>query len=91
MAVGMRIVVTGGAGFLGSHLCDTLIERGDTVICIDNMSTGSIQNISHLLTNEAFDFIQANVCEKLEINGAVDAIAHLASPASPVAYMSQPL
>lgn len=87
----MRVVVTGGAGFIGSHLCDRLIGRGDAVICIDNMSTGSIQNISHLLTADRFKFIEADVCKKLEINGTVDAVAHLASPASPTAYLRQPL
>lgn len=87
----MRVVVTGGAGFLGSHLCDSLIERGDTVICIDNMSTGSIENIAHLLHTDTFELIQTNICEEFDIDGTVGAVAHLASPASPLAYLKRPL
>jgi dTDP-glucose 4,6-dehydratase len=87
----MRIVVTGGAGFLGSHLCDALIERADTVVCVDDMSTGRTENIDHLYNTETFEFIQANICEGLTIDGPVDAVAHLASPASPAAYLKRPL
>lgn len=87
----MRIVVTGGAGFLGSHLCDALIERGDAVVCLDDMSTGSIDNIVHLGRTKKFELIQADICEDFEVAGAVGAVAHFASPASPLAYLKRPL
>jgi len=86
----VHIVVTGGAGFLGSHLCDALIERGDAVICIDNMSTGSPENISHLRAFDKFTLIEADICEAFEIDDTVDVVAHLASPASPASYLERP-
>lgn len=87
----VRVVVTGGAGFLGSHLCDALIERGDAVVCIDNMSTGNLRNIDHLRPFDRFKLIVADVCEEFEVNGTVDAVAHLASPASPATYLERRL
>lgn len=79
----MKIVVTGGAGFLGSHLCDKLIEQEHEVICIDNLLTGSMQNISHLKDNPNFKFINHDVVQSLPEDFLVDQIYHLASPASP--------
>ena len=86
-----RVVVTGGAGFLGSHLCDALVERGDEVVCVDNLSTGSKDNIEHLLDNPRFSVVLADICDGIEVQGPVDAVAHLACPASPPAYLSMPL
>ncbi len=87
-------VVAGGAGFLGSHLCDHLVERGDTVVCLDDLSTGSRANVAHLLGHDRFSLIVTNVSEKVEIelpDGVkVDAVCNLASPASPPAYLARP-
>ena len=77
----MRVVVTGGAGFLGSHLCDALFERGDAVICVDNLSTGTLENIAVLAGHSRFRFIEADVSVGLDLPGPVDVVAHLASPA----------
>ena len=87
----MRVVVTGGAGFLGSHLCDALFERGDAVICVDNLSTGTLENIAVLAGHSRFRFIEADVSEGLDLPGPVDVVAHLASPASPPDYLQRPL
>ena len=76
-------VVTGGAGFLGSHLCDRLLAEGYRVIAIDNLITGDIRNIAHLLGNERFKFVKHDVTEYIFIDGPVDYILHFASPASP--------
>jgi UDP-glucuronate decarboxylase len=86
-----RIVVTGGAGFLGSHLIDRLIARGDEVICIDNLFTGQRQNIAHLEGNPRFTFIQHDIVEPLPDVGRVDEIYNLACPASPVHYQVNPI
>ena len=86
-----RVVVTGGAGFLGSHLCEALLQRGDEVVCVDNLSTGSKDNIEHLLSNPRFFVIFADVCDGIEVEKQVDVVAHLACPASPPAYLSMPL
>jgi dTDP-glucose 4,6-dehydratase len=83
-------VVTGGAGFLGSHLCEHLMELGDNVICIDNLDTGSLENIEHIGQPE-FRFINQDVTEFVRIDGPVDFIYHLASPASPIDYARLPL
>jgi dTDP-glucose 4,6-dehydratase len=83
-------VVTGGAGFLGSHLCDYLIEQGFRVVCIDNLDTGSLQNIEHL-RDENFEFVNHDVTEHLEIDGEVDFVYHLAALASPIDYLRMPL
>ena len=87
-----RVVVAGGAGFLGSHLCDRLIERGDTVVCLDDFSTGSKDNVAHLLGHERFSLTVTNVSESAELEdpSPVDAVCNLASPASPPAYLARP-
>ena len=87
----MRIVITGGAGFLGSHLCDNLLATGNEVICLDNLSTGSIKNISHLMGHERFHFIRHDVTEYIFISQKVDAVMHFASPASPRDYLELPI
>jgi len=87
----MRIIVTGGAGFLGSHLCDALIARGDEVVCLDNLSTGRLANIAHLTDHSSFTFSQCDVSEGVSVDGKVDAVAHLASAASPPDYLRMPL
>jgi dTDP-glucose 4,6-dehydratase len=84
-------VVTGGAGFLGSHLCDKLIAEGLKVICIDNLLTGNIENIEHLTGNEDFLFIKHDVTNFIHVPGEVDYILHLASPASPLDYLKFPI
>jgi len=86
-----RILITGGAGFLGSHLCDKFIGKGYDVICMDNLITGSTDNIAHLIGNEHFRFIQHDVTEYMYIDGELDAILHFASPASPVDYLRYPI
>lgn len=87
----MRVLVTGGAGFLGSHLCDVLIARGDSVVCIDNMSTGRIDNIRHLSRTGSFRLLTTDLCDEWYVEGPVEAVAHLASPASPTDYLKRPL
>lgn len=84
-----RVLVTGGAGFLGSHLCDRLIEEGNDVICVDNLYTGSKDNIRHLMSNPYFEFIRHDVTEPLYVE--VDQIYNLACPASPVHYQANPI
>jgi dTDP-glucose 4,6-dehydratase len=84
-------VVTGGAGFLGSHLCDKLLKEGLRVICIDNLITGNIKNIAHLAGNENFKFIKHDVTNYIFIPGKVHYILHFASPASPVDYLQLPI
>lgn len=84
-------VVTGGAGFLGSHLCDRLLAEGHSVICIDNLITGSLSNISHLKENPRFQFIQYDVTNYLDVSGAADFVWHFASPASPIDYLKLPI
>jgi len=86
----MRVVVTGGAGFLGSHLCDFLVADGYRVICVDNLETGSLQNVEHL-RSESFVFLNHDITEHLEIAEPVDVVYHLASPASPIDYLRLPL
>ena len=85
----LKILVTGGAGFLGSHLCDRLLDRGNEVICIDNFYTGSKQNIKHLLENTNFEFIRHDVIDPFKVE--VDQIYNLACPASPGHYQSNPI
>jgi dTDP-glucose 4,6-dehydratase len=87
----MRSVVTGGAGFLGSHLCDRLLAEGHEVVCIDNLITGDTANIAHLLGNQKFKFIHYDVTNYIFIDGAVDFIFHFASPASPIDYLRVPI
>jgi len=87
----MRIVITGGAGFLGSHLCQRLVGLGYDVVCIDNLLTGSMENISHLLGHPQFTFIKYNVCDYLHVAGHLDGVMHFASPASPQDYLEYPI
>ena len=86
-------MVAGGAGFLGSHLCDRLVERGDAVVCLDDLSSGTRENVAHLLGHERFQLIVTDVSEKVEIDDGlkVDAVCNLASPASPAGYLARPL
>ena len=87
----MRVVVTGGAGFLGSHLCDAILARGDSAVCVDNLATGRPDNVAHLMGRPGFTFVEADVSLALDVPGPVDAVAHLASPASPPEYLRLPL
>lgn len=84
-------VVTGGAGFLGSHLCDKLINEGIKVICLDNLLTGRIENIQHLLTNKNFQYINLDVTNYIQISSDVNYVLHFASPASPIDYLKYPI
>lgn len=87
----MRILVTGGAGFIGSWIIDFLLKEGHQVICMDNLITGSTSNISHNLGNEKFKFIKHNVCDYIYLEGDVDYVLHFASPASPIDYLRLPI
>ena len=87
----MRILVTGGAGFLGSHLCERLLSEGHSVIAMDNLITGSTDNIAHLAGNPNFHFTRHDVTSYIYIKGELDAILHFASPASPVDYLEHPI
>lgn len=87
----MKVVVTGGGGFLGSHLCEALLHRGDTVWCLDNFSTGEPENVSHLRADPRFRLVRGDVTAAMEIPGPVHGVAHLASPASPPDYHRLPL
>ena len=84
-------VVTGGAGFLGSHLVDYLLQRGHKVVAIDNFVTGSVENIAHLAGNQDFKFIEQDVTEFLFLDRPVDYVWHFASPASPIDYLELPI
>ena len=87
----MRAVITGGAGFLGSHLCDYLIERGWDVVSVDNLVTGQDSNIQHLVGHPRFNFVLQDVTRYIDVPGKVDYVLHFASPASPVDYMKLPI
>jgi dTDP-glucose 4,6-dehydratase len=87
----MRILVTGGAGFLGSHLCERLLAEGHDVIAMDNLITGSTDNIAHLAGNRRFQFIHHDVTNYIYLKGDLDAILHFASPASPIDYLELPI
>ena len=87
----MRAVITGGAGFLGSHLCDYLLERDWQVLCLDNLVTGAQSNIGHLLSHPRFRLVQQDVTRYLDVPGAVDYVLHFASPASPADYLKLPI
>ena len=86
-----RIVVLGGAGFLGSHLCDALVKRGDEVVAVDNFSTGSKNNLQQLNNSKNFSVVDADICEPIEIAGRVDLVLNFASPASPKKYLQIPI
>ena len=83
-------LVSGGAGFLGSHLCDALLGRGNRVICVDNLDTGSLQNIQHI-RDDRFTFMQHDLTEPFFTDEPIDFVYHLASPASPIDYLRLPL
>ena len=87
----MRILITGGAGFLGSHLCDLLVTQGHEALCLDNFVTGRPENIAHLLGYEKFLFVKYDVCDYLHVDGRIDAVMHFASPASPQDYLQYPI
>jgi dTDP-glucose 4,6-dehydratase len=87
----MRVVVTGGAGFLGSHLCDRLLAEGHEVIAVDNLLTGNPRNIGHLADEKRFRFLRHDVTRFIFIDGPVDAVMHFASPASPIDYLELPI
>ena len=87
----MRVLITGGAGFLGSHLCDRFLAEGYTVIAMDNLITGSVDNIAHLMGNESFTFIRHDVNNYIHVDGPLDAVLHFASPASPNDYLEHPI
>jgi dTDP-glucose 4,6-dehydratase len=87
----MRILVTGGAGFLGSHLCDRLLAEGHAVVAMDNLITGNTRNIAHLAGRDDFVFIKHDVTNYIYVDGPIDAILHFASPASPIDYLQLPI
>ena len=87
----MRIVMTGAAGFLGSHLCEALVRRGDEVIGFDNLSTGEAANLAAIAGHDRFEFVRQDVTRPLAVAGSIDAVLHLASPASPFDYLALPL
>ena len=86
-----RVVITGGAGFIGSHLCQSFLERGHEVLCIDNLLTGSRENVAAFLSHERFSFLDHDVSRFIQVEGAVDMLLHFASPASPVDYLELPI
>jgi dTDP-glucose 4,6-dehydratase len=86
-----RILITGGAGFIGSHLCERFLAEGDEVICVDNFRTGSPDNIAHLFGERRFTFIEQDVTNYVYVKGPLDRILHFASPASPVDYLELPI
>ncbi len=87
----MRVLITGGAGFVGSHLCDFFAGNGHKVICIDNLITGKKENIAHLLGSKNFKFVDHDVSVKIKVDGPLDYVLHFASPASPVDYLKYPI
>lgn len=88
---GRKIIVTGGAGFLGSHVTEVLLQRGDSVVCVDNLCTGRRENVARFLPNPRYTFVHADVSKPFAVDGSVTAVAHLASPASPPDYHRLPL
>lgn len=86
-----RILITGGAGFIGSHLCESFLERGHEVVCMDNLLTGSQENVISFSTHSRFTFVDRNVTRFIQVEGPVDTILHFASPASPVDYLELPI
>jgi dTDP-glucose 4,6-dehydratase len=86
-----RVLITGGAGFIGSHLCERFLDDGHEVICMDNLITGSADNIAHLFPNSRFSFVPQDVTNYIYVKGQIDAILHFASPASPIDYLELPI
>src|SRR3954452_14249115 len=86
-----RAVVTGGAGFLGSHLCEQLLARGVEVVCLDNFLTGSPENVLHLMENPSFRLVRCDITDFMHVPGPVDLVLHFASPASPLDYLRMPI
>ena len=86
-----RAVVTGGAGFLGSHLCEQLLDRGVEVVCLDNFLTGSPENVLHLMERPGFRLVRCDVTDYVHVPGPVDLVLHFASPASPLDYLKMPI
>jgi dTDP-glucose 4,6-dehydratase len=87
----LRTVITGGAGFVGSHLCERFLAEGHEVICVDNLLTGHRRNIEHLMGDRRFRFIEHNISEPLRVDGPVEGVLHFASPASPADYLEHPI
>jgi len=86
-----RALITGGAGFLGSHLCELFLSRGHEVICMDNFITGSPRNVEHLFGRDGFSFVKYDVTNYIHVDGALDYVLHFASPASPIDYLEKPI
>lgn len=86
-----RVLITGGAGFIGSHLCESFLKRGDEVVCMDNVSTGSRENIAPFSSRSRFTFIEQDVTRFIEVEGPLDLVLHFASPASPEDYLEMPI
>lgn len=86
-----RVLIAGGAGFVGSHLCCQLVDKGYNVICVDNLSTGRIKNIANIMKCPNFEFVQRDIVGSVAIDGDIDEIYHLASPASPLQYQLNPI
>ncbi|MFI6394278.1 NAD-dependent epimerase/dehydratase family protein [Nonomuraea sp. NPDC050547] len=91
MTVHQRVVISGGAGFVGSHLCERFVDNGAQVVCLDNYTTGRLENVAHLLEAENFEAVACDVTEPVRVNGPVDLVMHLASPASPKDYLLFPV
>ncbi|MGE3820236.1 MAG: UDP-glucuronic acid decarboxylase family protein [Isosphaeraceae bacterium] len=87
----MRTVITGGAGFVGSHLCERFLKEGHEVVCVDNFLTGHRRNVAHLADDARFSLIEHNISEPIQIDGPVDGVLHFASPASPADYLAHPI
>jgi dTDP-glucose 4,6-dehydratase len=87
----VRTLITGGAGFIGSHLCDRFLSRGHEVICVDNLITGSLDNVAHLRADPRFTYVEHDISQALTIDGPLDQVLHFASPASPVDYLQYPI
>ena len=86
-----RVLITGGAGFLGSHLCERYLNEGYEVICMDNLMTGRVENVEHLIGNDNFHFIKHDVTNYIHVHGDLDLVLHFASPASPIDYLELPI
>ena len=86
-----RALITGGAGFLGSHLCELFLARGHEVICMDNLITGNPANVQHLIGQDGFQFVKYDVTNYIYVDGPLDYVLHFASPASPIDYLEKPI